>query len=488
IFIEGEVRVVERGLDPTKLGRSQRRRRSWWRSLLQPLTNPKTPGARDTRRGYHARFDLAEANALKIMPDVFEVAELLPIREGLFGEQSALARRGRTRTVLSYGPTKLLEVRWQGVRDLRRHDAALMAHLDEKYLRIALMTLLGESPMFSTLTRETRTRIIEAARFETYGRFEWHRAYERDPDDPLRQEQVIAEEGHYPNGLLMILSGFARLTRTHGDGEETLTFRRRGDCYGLEELIHNADSGDQVPLTTSLRAVGYVDVIRIPTRTFEEHMLPVLPPAMRAAAPLEREPERIGGDLPRLIASGARSKVNHEMLEFLGDHRFMNGTATMVIDMDRCTRCDDCVRACASGHLNSPVFVRHGPIFDNFMVANACMQCVDPVCMIDCPTGAIHSDVDTGIVVINEKTCIGCEACANSCPYDNIRMIEIRDKQKDEKMMVARETGRPILKATKCDLCVDHHGGPACQRACPHDALTRLDMQDLDGLAGLMNR
>jgi Fe-S-cluster-containing hydrogenase component 2 len=37
-------------------------------------------------------------------------------------------------------------------------------------------------------------------------------------------------------------------------------------------------------------------------------------------------------------------------------------------------------------------------------------------------------------------------------------------------------------------LCFDQPGGPACQRACPHDALQRFDMQDRPTLAGWLNR
>ncbi len=99
----------------------------------------------------------------------------------------------------------------------------------------------------------------------------------------------------------------------------------------------------------------------------------------------------------------------------------------MLIDLDRCVRCDECVVACARAHDNNPRFNRHGRRHDHYMVANACMHCMDPVCMIGCPTGAIHRSSAGGQVVINDLTCIGCSTCANSCPYDNIRMVEARD-------------------------------------------------------------
>jgi len=173
---------------------------------------------------------------------------------------------------------------------------------------------------------------------------------------------------------------------------------------------------------------------------------------------------------------GNEQGINPEMLEFFAENRFINGTATMMINLDRCTRCDDCVRACAATHDNNPRFLRHGRVKNHIMIANACMHCTDPVCMLDCPTGAIHRSAAGGQVVVNDLTCIGCGACANNCPYEAIRLVEIRDKKG---AAVYGEDGRHIEKATKCDLCVDQIGGPACQRACPHSALERVDMKDL---------
>ncbi|MGI9499037.1 MAG: 4Fe-4S dicluster domain-containing protein, partial [Geminicoccaceae bacterium] len=177
--------------------------------------------------------------------------------------------------------------------------------------------------------------------------------------------------------------------------------------------------------------------------------------------------------------------LEQSTINFLMNNRTINGTAAMFIDTDRCTACDDCVRACASAHNNNPRFVRHGPEQDNLMVANACMHCVDPVCLIGCPTGAIHR-TQGGLVTIDDITCIGCATCADSCPYDNIRMVEIRDQNGD--FIVDQDTQAPIVKATKCDLCLEQPGGPACQRACPHDALTRIDLRDRERLVDWLAR
>src|SRR5439155_5433887 len=221
----------------------------------------------------------------------------------------------------------------------------------------------------------------------------------------------------------LIRAGFARVSQRFGNGHRTLNYLGAGQLYGLQEIAHNLRQPDAaVPLQYTLRVIGYAHVLMIPTAIMQTVVLPTIP-SQNLPALIETAEKQENGP-PAAIDAGA--KIGVDMLEFLTENRFFNGTATMLINLDRCTRCDDCVRACAAAHDNNPRFLRHGPISDRFMVANACMHCVDPVCMIGCPTGAIHRDDFGGQVVINPATCIGCKACFNNCPYEAIRMVEIR--------------------------------------------------------------
>jgi len=259
--------------------------------------------------------------------------------------------------------------------------------------------------------------------------------------------------------------------------------------FCFSEILAGWEGGTTVLYQHSLRAVGYADVLRVPTKVIEEHVMPQLTPEqikqLRGAtgipekATKQRESSAVSPDAQAL---GSRSGL----VEGLVDQHFINGRAAMLINLERCVRCDACTQACAAGHNNNPRFVRHGKTLDALMIANACMHCADPVCMIGCPTGAIHRASDAGEVVINDDTCIGCATCANSCPYDNIRMVEIRDRQ--GRFIVDEVSQAPVRKATKCDLCIDQPGGPACERACPYDALQRMDMGDLPKLAQWLNR
>jgi len=349
--------------------------------------------------------------------------------------------------------------------------------------------------------------------FETFGDYDWSGDYKRLAQTAMtgqrKQEPIIAEEGDYPNGVILIKAGFARVSQKFGNGHRTLNYLGAGQIYGLQEIAHNwRNPKTTVPLQYTLRVIGYTHVIVIPTTVMETVVLPAvaqsqLPPTMdlpegkissnagaTSPSPIgwERAGVRASDDDKETVAPDAidaGAKIGADMLEFLTENRLFNGTATMMIDLDRCTRCDDCVRACATAHDNNPRFLRHGPISGRLMVANACMHCVDPVCMIGCPTGAIHRDSFGGQVIINPATCIGCKSCFNNCPYDAIRMVEARDESGE--FLVDKEM-KPILKATKCDLCVEQITGPSCQRACPHGALVRINLNDLDAFANWLKR
>jgi Fe-S-cluster-containing hydrogenase component 2 len=159
------------------------------------------------------------------------------------------------------------------------------------------------------------------------------------------------------------------------------------------------------------------------------------------------------------------------------DTGLIHGESVFLIDLTTCTRCDECVRGCADAHGGQPKFIREGERYRNFLIPTACYQCTDPVCMMDCPTGAITRGVGTLEVTINPATCIGCGNCADRCPWGNITMIETQEKRPD---------GKPVEVASKCDLCLTRPQGPACVQMCPHGSAVRISFKDMQRVTGTL--
>jgi Fe-S-cluster-containing hydrogenase component 2/CRP-like cAMP-binding protein len=102
----------------------------------------------------------------------------------------------------------------------------------------------------------------------------------------------------------------------------------------------------------------------------------------------------------------------------------IQGQKLMLIDLDRCTRCDECVQACVHTHSDgrSRLFL-DGPRFGRYLVPATCRSCRDPVCMIGCPVGSIRRGNNLEMVI--EDWCIGCQLCAKNCPYGSIQMHDL---------------------------------------------------------------
>jgi len=494
VILKGTVRVILRPRLPAEmLGRKTQRRRSVWQAVRQLWTNSTLPEIRDVRR-YRGdsqvrltradgdEFRLSLRDPASVIRDHFTV----PMKDGeMFGEIAAVSRSPRTATIFSETDAVLLEIRWQGLRDIRRRDAKFRDKVDQLYRAHSLEVQFRETPLFGNLGPDQIGEVSRATQFASYGDFDWHTTYKalagKKGSERLEDEPIIVTEDQVADALIMVRSGFARVSQRVDHGHRTVSYLGPGDLFGLDEIVHNAKNDQKVTYQHTLRATGSVDVLRVPASTIVEHVLPNLPPELSPPPITPRTGSRSAWR-PDDIAG----KIEPGMLEYLVDNRFINGTAAMVIDTDRCTRCDECVKACAASHDNNPRFVRHGQKYGHFMIANACMHCVDPVCMIGCPTGAIHRNVEAGQVIINDDTCIGCGSCATSCPYNNIRLVGIRDESGG--FILDDQTNAPLEKATKCDLCADQLGGPACQRACPNDALIRINLRDLDRLAEWVNR
>lgn len=512
LLLAGSVRVVVSPLAPELLGRGEVQKLSWSEAVRDWWSQSKHAESRSLSQvtvGESASIGKVDDRPTIFLQDFAAVLrdhETVTLVPGeLFGEVAAMYRTPRAATVVVDEEATLIEIRWQGLRLLRR-DPTFAQQLEQHYRQHWLRQHLREIPLLRYLPEDSLDRVTAATELNSFGRIEWNADFRKTQKlstrEQIESEPIVAREGSFPSSLIVIRSGFARTSRVHGSGHQTTAYLGAGHLFGLAEVAHaclRPEGESSLALQQTLRAVGFVDTLHIPIEVVAQDVLPhvrrsELPIDFRGLSGRDRSS---AGDRRKELRDAERSKPNtpidHDVtiltgnrsdhtgqLEFLVENRLINGTEAMVIDLHRCTRCDDCVKACAATHDGNPRFVREGLIHERLQFVQACMHCADPVCMIGCPTGAIHRHAETGVIQIQEPICVGCGVCASSCPYQNIRMTPINDKQgrpyRDGK------NGLPIMKATKCDLCQSQPSGPACVSACPHDALTRINLTESEPL------
>lgn len=134
-------------------------------------------------------------------------------------------------------------------------------------------------------------------------------------------------------------------------------------------------------------------------------------------------------------------------------------------DATACVGCRCCEVACNEQN-NNPADIKwrrvgemEGGVFPEVLQmfnSMSCNHCVDPACLIGCPTESYIKIEETGIVIHEDETCIGCQYCTWNCPYG----VPTYHKE------------RNIV--TKCHMCherLDEGQSPACVQACPSGAI-----------------
>ncbi|MBI4859540.1 MAG: cyclic nucleotide-binding domain-containing protein [Candidatus Riflebacteria bacterium] len=378
----------------------------------------------------------------------------------LFGEISCINFYPRSATVKATTDCTVLEMLRWFVDQLLKPGHPMKRELDAKYRQRSLKTHLNQIALFTNLEDRVLEPLLDRARFETYSPYvESLQKVERNLDP---RTFTIWYQGDPADSLILVRTGTVKITkRTPSGAEMVVGYCGRGEALGELGLL-----GVERQRATTITAVDRVEIVRLMNRDLEgileSHPQVKSALLMKAERQLDIERTRTlnlsAGNLGEFIGQGL-SEVQDVLL----------------VDLERCTRCDECVRACADSHGGVARFVRDGQRFDRFLVAAACRSCNDPLCMIGCPVGAIRREAGKDVAI--EEWCIGCAKCAVQCPYGSIRLhdVQVLSPHPERPGEMVAQSKR---LAFSCDLCRGQSGGPRCVFACPHEAAARTDPRD----------
>lgn len=354
-----------------------------------------------------------------------------------FGEGALLGRGVRSATIRADADTDLIEIERNPFDILARRFKDARTQLESSYHARMISTYTRLHRYLGQLDENTLRRLFSSAYLQK-----------------VQRNEVVCKAGDPADSVMVIKDGVLKAVREGSDQKRSiLAYFNTADIAG----VHDGMIRDY-----GLVAMGQAEIIHFDRRAFgaleESH------PAIF---------ERFGKDDMRrrgAVEAASTTMVNVAQA-FLSEG--VEVESLLVIDMDTCVRCGNCVRACHDRHeftrldRRGPIFRRRAEVtgnkYQHVMLPSSCRHCRDPECMIGCPTGAIQR-FPNGDVDINDN-CIGCDNCARKCPYGNITMRPLKPEEiKDE----------VTKRAIKCNLCRGHEYSN-CVHECPTGAIIRVD-------------
>ncbi|MFA6014825.1 MAG: cyclic nucleotide-binding domain-containing protein [Gallionellaceae bacterium] len=366
-----------------------------------------------------------------------------------FGEIGLLSGRRRSGTAIAGKDCILIETPRSAMLKLLTTNESVQRSLDEVSLKRIIRSNLG-----GEFTEQELDDLVHGSVLKRYN-----------------EGDLFFKEKDAVDGLYMIRRGSVTVSREIEGKETVLGYVAAGNYFGEMALLSNQ------PRSATVRAATYTEAVLL--HADQVKLLLSRNAAMR---------RNVDSTHLKNLQSNANNKFaeSSEMVRFLVDQGIGEGTDVLLIDYDRCLRCDNCEYACAQVHDGvSLLHRRAGVTFHNIHIPTSCRHCEHPHCMKDCPPDAIRRS-SSGEVYIAES-CIGCGNCQRNCPYGVITMLSPAKQHVrtnfwavifGEKQHVG-ENRDEHKKASKCDMCKGLADGPACVHSCPSGAAMRLSPEEV---------
>jgi len=339
----------------------------------------------------------------------------------IMGEMTCMSHYPRSATVIAMDDAEVLEIRRNVLYVLQRNPLAREL-LNKVYRERALTSHLQQISLLSDFDDAERRACAE---------------FLRDKVDLIRVDpgQIVFRQGQPADHFYMVRLGFVKVSQSFKRGRSrpglsgTGTILRR-DRFTVPPFgLIAAKGGREFSglRTATCTALDDVELVRIQGKHFRQLVEGF--PKLR---------ERLIAESISLLDrdASARKTFNESLEKFLDDGLFA-AQNLLVLDLESCTRCDECTKACADTHGGVTRLIREGLRFDKFLVASSCRSCLDPYCLVGCPVDAIHRVQSKEIQI--EDHCIGCGLCAQNCPYGNINMHELLQQRDDPEQCRSEE-------------------------------------------------
>ncbi len=384
----------------------------------------------------------------------------------ILGAMAILGGTPRIAEVKCVKNATMLRIERKHLLDFLAAAPTVKARLDNTYKEKALLHVLMKVDFFSHIEGPVMQALAKKVELKFY-----------------KKGDVIFYHGDRAEEFFMIRDGFVKVSRAISEADAAF-FDSRFDKTQINPMKEQKDEEfimgyigpgqyfgelalfDNRRRSATVTALTRLELVVITRNDFQALILryPEIGQRMREVADY------------RYASDKQLAQSKQDMLKWVASHDILAAESLLILDLNQCMRCLNCISACAKLHDGVTRITHNGVRYKNILIPTSCRHCREPTCMIGCPTGAIQRDIHGE--VFHTDSCIGCGNCASRCPFGNISIVELSSGKKwwarpgrgNGGSPKARIPAKIDKRAVKCDMCMDYDY-MGCEHNCPTGAI-----------------
>jgi CRP-like cAMP-binding protein/Pyruvate/2-oxoacid:ferredoxin oxidoreductase delta subunit len=415
----------------------------------------------------------------------------------IFGEIATLSGNPRTTTIISNERSEIFYMDKKVLFKLMDYSKKIRALINKRYRERLLKTELKKIKIFDGLSNMFFEELICCVDLVTYQMGETVVSYGEKAIDffliIFGFAKVLIPRSGNKKGQVKDMSQSPLLSQPHNQktGFKIASYLSPGQYFGEIGLIESRKR------TATVLALTRLELVKINQAKFHS--------ILNRYSNIKNLLEKVVVHRKRMDLKLAENASYERLMDWVVSSNVIQSDSVLLIDLNKCIMCENCIDTCRKLFGTSRLFL-NGLKLKNLLIPASCRHCHDPLCLPDCPTGAILRDYSGEVYF--EDFCIGCGTCAKDCPFDVIIIVNRKEKkyshglnavnkiffktymknkqrgislevldmnEKDKSKPLLKKKRKPSIKiATKCDSC---KGFPymGCVQNCPSGAAQMIN-------------
>ena len=264
-----------------------------------------------------------------------EAHRLATLGQGsFFGEMTLISGLPRNASVTALEPCEAIEIPRRAFEYWMKKPGPFRQTMDQTYIERGLANHLRTIPEFAEIDAHLVQELVKKVRLRIFSK-----------------DEVIVKENDEADSFYLIRDGFVRVVKSMAGGEQrTVAYLKDGAYFGETALL-SANKRN-----ASVIAMGKVEVIQVMKEDF-----------FALVNRDEKFADRLAEERKRQAKQSSAEQAASSPLGFVGEvveRGLIKATSALVIHLNVCTRCGNCVKACAELHDGISRLTRHGMLFE----------------------------------------------------------------------------------------------------------------------------